>query len=115
MTISDRIFELLNKKGMKQREFAEKTGISQSTISDWKKKSTNPSADKLMSICKALDVSPEYLLTGLKTTTSRNFSPDYIVIAEGTEESLLMEEFGKLDQSSRQRLIGYAVALAQNM
>ena len=41
MTISERIFELLDKRGMSQKEFSEKTGIAQSSISDWKKKKTN--------------------------------------------------------------------------
>lgn len=39
-TVSDRIFELLKEKGMLQKEFAAKTGIAESTISDWKKKKT---------------------------------------------------------------------------
>ena len=39
-TISDRIFELLKERGMSQKEFAEKTGIAESTISDWKRKKT---------------------------------------------------------------------------
>lgn len=39
-TVSDRIFELLKEKGMSQKEFAAKTGIAGSTISDWKKKKT---------------------------------------------------------------------------
>ena len=37
-TISDRIFELLKERNMSQKEFAQKTGIAESTISDWKKK-----------------------------------------------------------------------------
>ena len=113
MTISDRIFALLDEKGMKQKEFSEKTGISQSTISDWKKKSTNPAADKLISICEALDVSPEYLLTGVEATASRNFRSGYVVIANDTEEALLIEKFGELDKNARQRLLGYAMALEQ--
>ncbi len=65
MTISGRIFRLLDKKGMTQKEFSLLTGIPSSTISDWKKKNTNPAADKIMDICYALDVTPEQLLTGV--------------------------------------------------
>ena len=50
MTISDRIFQLIQERGMSQKEFSEKTGIAQSTISDWKRKSMNPAADKIMLI-----------------------------------------------------------------
>ena len=46
MTISQKIFALLSQRKMSQKEFAERTEISQSTISDWKRKGTNPSADK---------------------------------------------------------------------
>ena len=50
-TVSDRIFELLKERKMTQKEFAKKTGISESSISDWKKKRTNPVSDKILIIC----------------------------------------------------------------
>ena len=56
MTISDRIFERLQQLSISQKEFARKAGIQQSTISEWKKNKTNPSSDKILAICKALDV-----------------------------------------------------------
>ena len=56
MTISERIFELLDKRGMSQKEFSEKTGIAQSSISDWKRKKTNPVSEKILIICSVLDV-----------------------------------------------------------
>lgn len=37
-TISDRIFELLKEKGMSQKEFSVRTGIAESSISDWKRR-----------------------------------------------------------------------------
>lgn len=40
--ISEKIFELILRNSITQKEFSEKTGISQSTISDWKRKGTNP-------------------------------------------------------------------------
>ena len=64
MTISERIFELINKKGFTQKEFSRRTGIAESTISDWKKKGTNPVSDKILSICEVLEVSPYFLLSG---------------------------------------------------
>jgi transcriptional regulator with XRE-family HTH domain len=42
MTIRDRIFDKLDELNMTQKEFSEKTGIAQSTVSDWRKKRTNP-------------------------------------------------------------------------
>lgn len=62
MKISERIFEIMEQKNITQLELAQATGIGQSTISDWKTKRTNPSADKIMKICRVLKVSPEELL-----------------------------------------------------
>ena len=41
---------------MSQKEFSEKTGIAQSSISDWKRKKTNPVSEKILIICSVLDV-----------------------------------------------------------
>ena len=68
--ISEKIFELILRNGMTQKEFSEETGISQSTISDWKRKGTNPSADKILKICEVLKVTP-YELLG-ENETERN-------------------------------------------
>ena len=38
MLISERIYKYLEERGMSQNEFAKRTGISQSTISDWRRK-----------------------------------------------------------------------------
>ena len=62
MTISENIFKLIGERGMKQNEFSKRTGISESTISDWKRKGTNPASDKIMIICEVLSVSPYELL-----------------------------------------------------
>ena len=64
MLISERIFTILAKKNMTQAEFAKRVGIANSTVSEWKKKKTNPSADKILDICLALEVTPEQLLSG---------------------------------------------------
>lgn len=62
MIISERIFQIMEEKEMQQIELSERTGIAQSTIADWKRLKTNPSADKIMIICDALNVSPEDIL-----------------------------------------------------
>lgn len=61
MTIGQKIFYLLEERNMTQKEFSLRTGISTTTISDWRKKNTNPGSDKIMAICAALGVTPEYL------------------------------------------------------
>lgn len=73
--ISEKIFELILRNGMTQKEFSEETGISQSTISDWKRKGTNPSADKILKICEVLKVTP-YELLGENETERNARNPD---------------------------------------
>ena len=48
MTISERLFKRMKAIGMSQKTFSEKTGIAQSTISEWKKKKTNPTSEKII-------------------------------------------------------------------
>lgn len=54
----------MEQKNITQLELSKRTGIATSNISDWKKKKTNPKADCLLSICDALEITPEQLLTG---------------------------------------------------
>ena len=108
MTVGQRIFELLKQKGMTQKEFSEKTGIATTTISDWRKKNTNPGSDKILLICAALEVTPEYLLSGVSEDSDRGRCRDYVVIPSNTEESNLLETFGKMDFEDRKRLLLYA-------
>ena len=64
MIISERIFEIMKKQKMSQRELSRRTGITISTISDWNTKKSNPASDKLLVISEALGVSVEELLIG---------------------------------------------------
>lgn len=108
MVISERIFYILEEKGITQKEFSEKTGISQSTISDWKRKKTNPSADKILKICETLNVTPYELLS-----ERSNMVVDKVeyLIALNDQEAVLLEEFRSLDNRKKDRLMGYLDAL----
>lgn len=68
MLISEKIYKYMEQKGMTQKEFSQCTGISQSTISDWRRKKTNPSADKILKICEVLNITPyeRFQRAGLK-------------------------------------------------
>ncbi len=112
MTISDRIFEKLKQISMSQKEFSEKTGILQSTISEWKKKRTNPSSDKILSICRVLDVSPEWLLSGVDPVANRGKNQTYYVVDINTDGGILLTDFNKLDKNQRERILGYVAAFA---
>ncbi|MBQ3796933.1 MAG: helix-turn-helix transcriptional regulator [Butyrivibrio sp.] len=108
MTIGQRVFYILEEKHMTQKEFSDRTGIATTTISDWRKKNTNPGSDKIMVICSALEVSPEFLLSGISEDSERGQNVDYMVIPKGTEERELLEMFGKMDFVERAHIMEYA-------
>jgi len=108
MTIGQRVFHLLKEKNMTQREFSKRTGIATTTISDWRKKNTNPGSEKIMCICAALDVTPEYLLSGVTEDSDRGRSVDYMVIPSGTKERELIEAFNDMEWIDREHLLEYA-------
>lgn len=110
-TISGRIFELLKERDMSQKKFAQKTGIAESTISDWKKKKTNPVSDKILIICEVLGVTPHELLSGADHTGKRSRVNMTYVVDKGTELGLLIESYQELDSNGQRKLLGYMEAL----
>ena len=110
-TVSDRIFELLKEKKMSQKEFAKRTGIAESSISDWKRKRTNPVSDKILIICEVLEVTPYELLSGAEHMGNRSRDCDTYIISKGTELGMLVESYQRLDADMQKRLMGYMAAL----
>ena len=111
MLISQKIFVLMEQRGMTQKKFSEQTEISQSTISDWKRKKTNPSADKILKICEVLQVTPNELLSEIDINeTDSEISRDYVL---SQDEHILIESFRELDIKRKQRLLGYLEALSK--
>lgn len=106
MSISDKIFEKLKEKHISQKEFSERTGIAQSTISDWKKKGNTPSSDKIMTICKVLEISPYDLLNAADVETK--------VVDMSTMEGQLVEAFSNMNEAQKNRVLGYALAISEN-
>ena len=111
MTITERIFFLIKERGLSQNAFGKAAGIAPSTISDWKRKGHNPSADKIMDICKALDVTPEQLLTG-KDIDENYIEPTVDYVARKQDEELLIE-INSLKKDQKKRLKAYVKALKQ--
>lgn len=112
-TISDRIFELLKERKMSQKEFAKRTGIAESSISDWKKKRTNPVSDKILIISEVLGVSPYDLLSGAENGGGRSRENKLYVISKDSELGNLVETYQSLDQAMQRRLMGYLEALSE--
>lgn len=111
MTIGERVIELVRDRGMTQKEFSEKTGIPQSTMSSWKGKKQNPSIDKLKVICDVLRVDPYYLIAGTESNEALN--NDYITVYKDDDEYEFLIEYRKLDRDRKNRLLGYISAISE--
>ena len=111
MTIRDRIFEKLEELNMTQKEFSLRTGIPQTTVSDWRKKKTSPTAEKIMVICKVLGVTPEWLLSGVETRGTRSNPMEWYAVDAGTEAGYIIIAYNSFDASRQARLFGYVQAL----
>ncbi len=111
MTISQKIFALLSQRKMSQKEFAERTEISQSTISDWKRKGTNPSADKVLRICEVLRVTPYELLDESDLSEISSNSEENRILSK--DEKMLLKLFRKLDVYQQSKVLGYLEGLME--
>ncbi|MBR2729162.1 MAG: helix-turn-helix domain-containing protein [Eubacteriales bacterium] len=113
MTISERIFELLAEREMSQKEFSQRTGIAQSSISDWKRKKTNPVSEKILIICSVLGVTPYELLAGTDGEGNRSNPSEVIVIEKASELGQFVCDFLAMDRGTQGRLLGYMAALRE--
>ena len=101
MKIYEKIFARLNELHMSQTELSKRTGIATSTISDWRKKQINPQADKLVVICKALDMSLADLLCD-EENTERTTPTDYLI-----DDNYIIELFKQSDTENKRRILRY--------
>lgn len=128
----ERIFNLLKEKGITQSALAEKIGVRQATISDWKRKKTTPSADTIGLIAEILGVSTDYLITGKEYAPSpsrtvnqgifgdRNHNNTVTINGNGTVEisefeSELIRICASLDIRRKNALLTYAYKLENEM
>ena len=112
MTISERIFDLIDNQHLSVKDCSRITGISYSTISDWKRKNTNPAADKIMTICQVLKVTPEFLLGESSYSLSSDVDAP-IDISIDTQELRLIKSYRSLNSDTKKLLWAYLDALAK--
>jgi len=67
MTISERLFDIMDQKKVTAYSLCQKLGIGTSTVNNWKNRNTDPPAKYIVPICEYLNCSIEYLLTGQET------------------------------------------------
>ena len=64
MTLTDRIFDLLNKKGKTQTDIARLLNVRPTTVSEWKKGKYTPTVEHCVTLAEYFGVSLDYLITG---------------------------------------------------
>jgi transcriptional regulator with XRE-family HTH domain len=111
MTISERILKVLKDRNMTQAEFAKQVGIATSTISEWKKRKTNPTADKIMDICNVLQITPEQLLTGKGIEDEENINVTSRESCFTPYDIQLVQDYHGLKEEQQKRLMAYMEAL----
>ena len=87
---------------MSQAEFSRQTGISTSTINDWKTKNHTPVADKIMIICRVLEMTPEELLSEEEKATNLQDSDR---LKPGDRK--MLDDYHSFTEKQQKRLVPY--------
>ena len=61
MKFSEKIIQARKAKALTQEDLAEAVGVSRQAVSKWETEEAKPDVDKLIAICKVLDLSMDYL------------------------------------------------------
>ena len=95
MAVNEKLFEVLKEKKITQKKLSKMTGIPESTISDWKRKGKTPGTDKLVQVCKAINVSPNEILGDV----------DFVV--QNDSVKYLIEQVDKMPLEDKEYLYRY--------
>ena len=97
---------LLNERGLKNADIARATGISNMTLSDWKRGVSTPKQDKLMKIADCLGVSVDSLLTGEEPKVDLSAQADLWVAIRHDKELLnALEKYMELSDRKKKHVI----------
>lgn len=62
MNICEKMFLIMQEKGIKNKDLMEKLNVSSSVVSTWKTRKTNPPAEYIAQICELLNIDVYTLL-----------------------------------------------------
>ena len=93
MTVCERMFQIMDSKGLKPADLCKIIGVSTAQTTSWKKRNTDPPVKYLTKICSFLNVSLEYLITGNEKMNTDN-------------ERQMLELFSQLNKSQQDQEIG---------
>ena len=90
--------KLLDEKGLKNADVARATGISNMTLSDWKRGKSEPKTKNMQKIADFLGTTVDYFTTGKET------APD-IVEKRQDEYTELISLYSKLSEDSQKAIM----------
>lgn len=102
MEIYERMFMIMDEKGIISADLAKKLGVSRGTVTNWKSRGTNPPADYIVVICELLEVDIEYFLSGKTKTLNINY-----------DEKNLIEHYRLCNTENKKQLNSLAKSLSQ--
>lgn len=100
MNVLDRIVELRTERNWTEYQLAEKSGLTQSTISSWYRKDLSPSIPSLEKICDAYDITMSQFF--LEDSTTTDLTPIQMELIESSH---------KLNAQQMERLISFIQSL----
>ncbi|GFI23415.1 hypothetical protein IMSAGC011_02203 [Lachnospiraceae bacterium] len=109
MKINERIFYLLEQQHKNAKDLGKYIGVNPSSISAWKNEGSFPSSKYIVGISEFLDVSLDYLCTGVektKSSLSKDCPTQDRILSK--DEFELLEYFNSLSSAAKRDLLDYA-------
>lgn len=111
--------ELLKERGLKAADVSKATGISTSTLTDWKKGRTTPKMDKMQAIADYFGVSVDYFCGLVKTfTVEEPYSIGIEIPAQQhltDREEVLLQYFRQLSDKMQHRYLDLIESTAREI
>jgi transcriptional regulator with XRE-family HTH domain len=101
----DRIMNLLASKGLKQSDLANRLGINQQTITDWKSGRSNSYYSFIVEIARFLGAKIDWLLTGEGDQAARLTDPNVPPLVLSETESIMLDEYRKANDAQRKAML----------
>ena len=73
MDFIERIFNLLDKKGISKNKMLSELKLSKNSFLNWSERNTTPSGEVIIKIANYFNVSTDYLLTGKETDQTQAY------------------------------------------
>ncbi len=116
MDVTQRIFAIAAEKRITLTELAKKIGVSYGTIASWKRRGTQPPADKITAIAQALEVPVGSLLGNINCTETQQFCNENnsnAIIVTDKNEKLLIQNYRALHYAKQIQVLSSIITEAE--